>query len=150
MRILQIKKKQVLLGRSEICGWGVFAKKHVKKDEYIGEYTGELISHAKAEKRGKIYDKQNSSFLFDLNLENVLDGRWMGSKMKFLNHSTTPNCYAKVIMVCGDNRMGIFAKKNIQAGEELFVDYKYKPHTMPEWMKKIQDPHPKRTQTSTL
>lgn len=39
----------------------------VSKDEYLGEYTGELISHHEADKRGKIYDRENSSFLFNLN-----------------------------------------------------------------------------------
>jgi histone-lysine N-methyltransferase EZH2 len=39
----------------------------VHKNDYLGEYTGELISHKEADKRGKIYDRANSSFLFDLN-----------------------------------------------------------------------------------
>jgi histone-lysine N-methyltransferase EZH2 len=39
----------------------------VSKNDYLGEYTGELISHKEADKRGKIYDRANSSFLFDLN-----------------------------------------------------------------------------------
>ena len=41
----------------------------VSKHEYLGEYTGELISHKEADKRGKIYDRENSSFLFNLNNE---------------------------------------------------------------------------------
>lgn len=39
----------------------------MNKNDYLGEYTGELVSHKEADKRGKIYDRANSSFLFDLN-----------------------------------------------------------------------------------
>ena len=90
--LLKLIDVQVLLGRSDVSGWGAFLKvmkiskytvffffsllpdthllqlqNSVSKHEYLGEYTGELISHREADKRGKIYDRENSSFLFNLN-----------------------------------------------------------------------------------
>lgn len=46
--------------------WSI-PQKSVVKHDYLGEYTGELISHREADKRGKIYDRVNHSFLFNLN-----------------------------------------------------------------------------------
>lgn len=50
-----------------ILGYVLSWQNSVGKHEYLGEYTGELISHREADKRGKIYDRENSSFLFNLN-----------------------------------------------------------------------------------
>ena len=123
---LQLNKHaHVLLGKSPIAGWGAFFGVDVKKDDFLGEYVGEMITHSEAERRGSQYDQTNSSFLFNLNDNWVLDAYSRGNKFKFANHSKNPNCYPLVIYARGNHRIGIYAKADSKFGDEIFYDYGY-------------------------
>ncbi|XP_050726500.1 histone-lysine N-methyltransferase SUV39H2-like [Eriocheir sinensis] len=74
-------------------GWGVKAMENIKKDSLVTEYVGEVISSEEAERRGKIYDAQNCTYLFDLDYNKgdqnpyTVDAAKCGNVSHFINHS---------------------------------------------------------------
>ncbi len=110
------------LRKSPIQGMGAFATRRIRKGARIIEYTGERITQAEADKR---YDDEAMSrhhtFLFTLDEDSVLDAAVNGNEARFINHSCDPNCQALI----EDEKIFIYALKNIEPGTELVYDYAY-------------------------
>ncbi|KAI8471212.1 MAG: hypothetical protein J3K34DRAFT_520707 [Monoraphidium minutum] len=111
------RRKHVVMSLSSTHGWGAFLAEDAGRGEFVGEYVGDLLGQEEADRRGRIYDKIDNSYLFNVNQQWVIDARRRGNKLRFANHSTKPNCTARVD---GDHRVAIFAAEDIKAGEELY------------------------------
>ncbi|KAG2771563.1 hypothetical protein Pcac1_g17446 [Phytophthora cactorum] len=134
VNVTRSKHKRLGMRFSPIHGYGMYAREAISATEYVYEYTGAMVSQDEAERRGLIYDTRDTSYLFDLNEDAVLDALRCGSKSKFINHDgEVPNCTAKVVSVCGVHHITIWALRNIAVGEELVFDYGYKRSVGPDW-----------------
>ena len=61
--------KKTLIGHSEVHGFGLYIGEDVKQHEFICEYRGELLNRIETEqRRGKIYEKQDVNYMFQLNM----------------------------------------------------------------------------------
>ena len=108
--------------KSGIQGRGLFAARRIRPGQRIIEYTGERISNDEADKR---YDEErmdrHHTFLFTLDDDTCIDGNVRSNIARLINHSCDPNCEA----IIDDDRIWIYALKNIQPGVELAYDYKF-------------------------
>jgi len=116
---------KIVVRNSKIHGRGVFSKSLLKKGEKIIEYKGECIDWEEAIRRHP-HDPAQPHHTFYFSLENglVIDGRVNGNAARWINHACQPNCEAREITdPKGKMRVYIFAKRDIQLGQELFYDY---------------------------
>jgi len=104
---------KVRIKRSK-AGLGLFAEQSYKKGDFVIEYTGELISPEEADRRG-------GKYLFTVTDDVILDGKGREHIARYINHSCKPNCYAEVDE--DEERVFIYANRNIKAGEEITYDY---------------------------
>lgn len=107
---------------SPIQGRGAFATRRIRKGARITEYLGEHISQEEADAR---YDDEamdrHHTFLFNLDDDTVVDGAVHGNDARYINHSCDPNCQAFI----EEDRIFIYALRDIAADEELCYDYAY-------------------------
>ncbi|KAF2750010.1 hypothetical protein M011DRAFT_475326 [Sporormia fimetaria CBS 119925] len=129
LRFNQLKKRKKLVkfDRSAIHNWGLYAEENIAANDMIIEYVGEKVRQRVADLREAKYDMQGvgSSYLFRIDEDTVIDATKMGGIARFINHSCTPNCTAKIIRVDGTKRIVIYALRDIVQDEELTYDYKF-------------------------
>ncbi|MFM6989458.1 MAG: SET domain-containing protein [Arenimonas sp.] len=119
--------QKIQVRRSKIHGSGVFAKRAIKKGEFIIEYKGLLRTHAEVDAAYDGEDETGHTFLFTLNEDYVLDANIGGNDARWINHSCDPNCESSHIEDPGGDptkdRIVIEAARDIKAGEELSYNY---------------------------
>lgn len=114
------------------CGWGVKTLRKIYAGEFVCEYVGEVISFEEAERRGRGYDAEGRTYLFDLDFNSAdfpytVDAATYGNVAHFINHSCQPNLGVWAVWVnCLDPnlpKLALFATKEIDKGEEITFDY---------------------------
>ena len=104
----------LIIRSSPINGAGCYTTTAIKKRSRILEYTGPRMTKDEAD---VLYEDRDITYLFGIgNGDTVVDGYGMAA---FLNHSCNPNCETDE----RDDRIFIFALRDIAPGEELVYDY---------------------------
>lgn len=140
---LQTRKKHLRFARSPIHDWGLYAMEKISRGEMVIEYVGEVIRAQVADKREKAYERQGigSSYLFRIDEDLVVDATKKGNlgyahvrlpkfpviidlfffwfHSRLINHSCDPNCTAKIITISGEKKIVIYAKQEIELGDEI-------------------------------
>ena len=116
---LKKRKKPVKFARSAIHNWGLYAMENIAANDMIIEYVGEKVRQQVADMRERQYLKSGigSSYLFRIDENTVIDATKRGGIARFINHSCTPNCTAKIIKVEGSKRIVIYALRDIGQSE---------------------------------
>eukprot|EP00698_Gefionella_okellyi_P001118 TRINITY_DN11004_c0_g1_i1.p1 TRINITY_DN11004_c0_g1~~TRINITY_DN11004_c0_g1_i1.p1 ORF type:complete len:1063 (-),score=199.34 TRINITY_DN11004_c0_g1_i1:3-3140(-) len=145
-RVVQLGLRTSLqIYKTRTKGWGVRTLKPIKRGELACEYCGEIITDQEAEERGKRYDRQGCSYLYDLDIvggpgqdggdlsssiQKCIDATQYGNMARFINHSCDPNIVKRVVFVDHHDslfpRIAFYAARDIAANEELTYDYNYK------------------------
>lgn len=113
--------RRVSVRRSAIHGRGVFAQVRIPAGEGILDYAGTVRSWQDAVRDYRDSDAEDGhTFFFDLGDGQVIDGSVGGNSARWINHGCEPNCEA---VLTGD-RIVIHAKRDLEPGEELLLDYR--------------------------
>ena len=111
----QTAQLPVQIRPSGVHGRGVYATQFIPEDTRIIEYTGQRVAWEDAP------NDEDDPHTFNFGLENgeVIDPEVGGNEARWINHCCDPNCEA----IEEDDRIFIYAIRDIQPGEELFYDY---------------------------
>lgn len=117
--------------------WGLFAQEQIPAGAFVVEYVGEVLTAKEGDDRGKAYDEQGMSYLFDMNDPDeeddydgdvqqssndnffplCIDAAFYGNESRFINHSCDPNLKSFNLVTEIDgftyHRIGLFSTRQI-------------------------------------
>lgn len=98
--------------RRGTSGLGLYAKEDIPRRRFIIEYWGKLVTDEAATYLG-------GKYLFELGNGKTIYGTTRKNIARYINHSCRPNCEVET----AGNRVYIYSRRAIKAGEELTYDY---------------------------
>ena len=108
---------KLVIKKSPIHRWGVYAGELIPARRKVIEYTGERINRRETKKRGY----ETHTYLFTLDNYWTLDGSVGGSGAEYINHCCDPNIRTWIFR----GHILYMSKSVIKPGEELSVDYHF-------------------------
>ena len=139
------KKMKPFDTKDEARGTGLKIMEDCKAGEFVTEYIGEIIDRAQFKKRlweyyheGKV---KGNFYMMEVNANCIIDATRKGNYSRFMNHSCNPSCEIQKWQVGNDDRVAIFAKRDLKRGDEITIDYQFEHFTMDKWVCKCGEPN---------
>lgn len=103
-------------------GYGLFAEKAIKKEQFIGQYAGVVrkVHRLSPELNGYCIHLPTRFWSYNYF---VIDAEKAGNELRFANHSSQPNMRPLCVIDRGLVHIAFFATREIEAQEELTFDY---------------------------
>ncbi|KAM2024470.1 hypothetical protein ACFX1X_017492 [Malus domestica] len=123
--------KHLVVYKSGIHALGLYTSRFISRGEMVVEYIGEIVGLRVADKReneyqsGKKLQYKSACYFFKIDKEHIIDATCKGGIARFVNHSCSPNCVAKVMSVRNEKKVVFFAERDIFPGEEITYDYHF-------------------------
>ncbi len=108
---------KLLIRRSKIHRYGVFAGQRIPANRKVIEYTGKRLNRKEAKFRGD----GDYTYLFAVDSYWTLDGAVGGSGAEIINHSCDPNLVSRIVK----GHVLYMSLRAIKPGEELTVNYNF-------------------------
>jgi SET domain-containing protein len=107
--------------KSKIYGEGCFALMHFPARKKIENYAGELIKGSRTIQARIRRQADTAIKIISIDDHTAIDGAVGGNETAYINHSCDPNAFIRVVP---GQKVAVFARRDIQPGEELTIDYR--------------------------
>ncbi len=111
---------KIAVRSSGVHGRGVFATARIPASRMIGLYDGRRYAAKEIDSRQ--WDPR-LTYVFGLSDGSLIDAGEGGNDTRFINHACDPNCIAYEIETSAGLAIEICARRTIERGEELSLDY---------------------------
>ena len=117
------------ISRVDTKGWCLISSRQLPRHQYIGDYTGLIITSAAARTRHS--SQSHANYILTLREQSTsgclvthIDATTHGNELRFMNHSCDPNV---MVVLVRDNevypRATCWTTRGVGAGEELCFSY---------------------------